>query len=99
MDFFSRLGLLNSQFIFQSLNFCNQSQFSVFERRLLISLLRNEMLDFSIFFSNNPLFSINLLQKKSDLSLMLLFQACCSFDMNITIFLLDIFNFSLIHFF
>jgi hypothetical protein len=65
----------------------------------LIPFLSDEMLDFGILFINDPLFTVNFLKQEPDFPLMLFFEAGSSFDMNVAVFLLNIFDFSFVHFF
>ncbi len=57
------------------------------------------MLDFGVFFVDDPLFTVNFFEQESDLPLMLFFKTGCALDMNVAVFLLNVFDFSLVHFF
>lgn len=57
------------------------------------------MLNFRVLFIDDPFLSVDFFEQKSDLSLMLFFQAGCTFDMNVAIFLLDVFDLGFVHFF
>ena len=57
------------------------------------------MLNLRVLFIDDPFLPIDFFQQKSDLSLMLLFRAGSALHMNVAVFLLDIFDFSFIHFF
>jgi hypothetical protein len=57
------------------------------------------MLNFVVLLSDDPFLPIDLLQKKSDLSLMFFFKTGRSLGMKIVIFLLNILDLSFVHFF